>query len=219
MYNSHLSLIAFISFMLFILCSCGPSKENATSVDKELKSIEEVPGSPDIVKVQTPSSPTSLIDPESMDQKLLTTLIQEAINKERIANGKKILVTDDHLTAAAQNQNEIQSLMGVLNPNEEASEQETILKRVNYYGGDYTIVGENVQYYAFLVQMLEGKITLLPPDYNKAATDIVENWLKSPQHKENLLDEQYSNFGTSVAWNGETKALFVTQVYGGYSGR
>ena len=103
----------------------------------------------------------------------------------------------------------------MLNHNQEKTEKGTVLKRVNFYEAEYKTVGENVQFYGFQVQLLEGKITILEPNYKKAATDIVANWINSQEHYNNLINSNFTNFGTAVGWNEESRALYATQVFGG----
>ena len=186
---------------------CGPSNQS-----QEANSIESV-SIPENKAVN--ASPTEEIDPENLDVVLLVRLIEEGLNNFRSEEGIPVLERDETLMKAAKEKNDYQTIIGIPNEHQSETSIRSVVDQINFYGGSFNLVGQNSQFYPFMIQRFEGQFTLLPPNYQKAAEDIVVKWKSSATHRENILNDSFTKVGTSVNWSDETNALFATQVFGG----
>ena len=80
-------------------------------------------------------------------------------------------------------------------------------QRMNFFGASFNGCGENIAYSEY-----DDSYT-----YLEIAKDIVEMWMNSPLHRENLLNPTYFEIGCGVAvkkmpyWN----RVYATQDFGG----
>ena len=161
-----------------------------------------------------PATPESQIEVANLDADLLVRLIEEGINREREANGLALLQRDDILMKAAKERNDYQNLTGVQTERMKQTSTRLNTDKINYYGSQFTVVGENTMFHTFSIQRFEGKFSIVTPDYQTAANDIVSKWVKNEEDLVNIHSSIFTNWGTSVAWNEDYNALFATQLFG-----
>ncbi len=157
----------------------------------------------------------SKIDYSNIDKYYLISLIEERLNNQRMSKGLRRLYQRRNLKDAAQDQNDYVNHLSSLTHIQDDAKKSTVRDRVSHHGGRYMKVGENIQYYGFLNNDVNGEVFIFPPDYSEAADDIIKVWNESPGHYKNMMDKDFSSVGTALDWNAELKAIFVTQVYGG----
>ncbi len=184
------------------------------SFDEPIRKIEESK----VVKASTPEKIVSIhdkIDVQNINHPTLIGLVEEGINQIRKEKGLSILGNRRNLKDAATIQNDYCIRESVLSHSQEDIRYGRIRDRIANFGGRYSTIGENIQYYGFLNNEINGEVFLFPPDYQEAAKDIVKAWVDSPGHYENIVNNDFKSFGTAVGWNDQLHAIFVTQVYGG----
>lgn len=175
-----------------------------------------------------PTSPTSspyTIEPEkatakinitTFDFTLLTHLVHGGINEVRKRKGATALAIDPILTQAAVDQNNYQMRTNQLSHYQDNPLKRTVRERVDGFGGQFRMVGENVQFKGFPVRTWStgNEREIITPSYVDAAADLIKNWVSSPGHYKNLINPKYRFVGTAVGWNPDNSAVFSTQVFG-----
>jgi len=167
--------------------------------------------------VNTTSSTTlaSIFDPNLFDRNFLIIEIERGINEIRSRDRIRPLLPRRNLRDAAELQNDYCITIRSLTHTHEAVRYRTVRDRVVQFGGRYRSVGENVQYYGLMNSTISGEKFIRPTSYQQVVEGVVDNWVKSPGHYENMMKEDFSYVGTAIGWDDELTAVFVTQVYGG----
>jgi uncharacterized protein YkwD len=216
--------IALVTFSILFSCQEEPKEESQvtkkevvkkSSPNAETKKIEE----PMVKKSTNPSSSTagskSKIDYKNVNLTLLENLIHEEINKARKANGASQLINDFTLRKAAVDQNNYCVRNTDLSHTQSSPGKRTIKDRVQYYGKGYSMMAENLIYEGFTVRRTNGKISdIIAPTYRELAKTMVVNWMKSPGHRQNIVEKELKRVGTAVAYNPSNYAVYATQVFG-----
>jgi uncharacterized protein YkwD len=141
--------------------------------------------------------------------------IYESINVERRANDREPLVWDDTLGSVARTHSEDMANRGYfkhVNP-----EGQTPMKRLEQAGyNKCRVVGENIfQNNLYSHVITERKRTTY--DWNsmeKIAATTIKGWTDSPDHRQNILQGNYTRSGVGVAIAGDDK-VYITQVFCG----
>lgn len=201
-----LSSFVFFGSLLGIACLQPSQAPDAAN--------EEKPAT----EVVTPNiDANSLISPATFDEDLLTKLVLDGINELRRKKGAKPLLPDVLLAKAANDQNEYVTNKGKLMHEQSNPEKRDVSKRIDYYGGSYDMVGENLQLYGFMVITKNGKkYSVEYTSYKEAAKGMVENWVTSKPHYENLVRKEFTLAGTSIGFNKDKTGFYSTQVYASF---
>lgn len=209
---------------LTFLNSC---KLDSTANEEKVKT-EIAPPKKKVEKKVTPKEPVNSapirinestanqkIDYKRVNISLMEALVHEEINKARNANGRGSLQNDRILRKAAEDQNNYCLRNTDLTHYQTTPGKETIKDRVQYYGTGYTIMAENLIYEGFTVRRTNGVISdILTPTYRQLAKTLVVNWMNSPSHRDNILENELKRVGTAAAYNPKNYAVYVTQVFG-----
>lgn len=188
--------------------------EDAQSDKRE----RDVPAILDREVVRGSASKTHLatnFDPKQIDETFLITEIENGINTLRKEAGRGKLYPRRNLREAAILQNDFCAEQSALTHDHPDPKFNRVRERVIHFGGRYSIVGENLQYYGLLNRELDGEIFIKPTHYKEVVAGVIDNWVNSEGHYKNFMDEDFKFFGTAIRWNDELTAVFVTQVYGG----
>lgn len=163
-----------------------------------------------------PAKATAKIIIETFDFALLENLVHYGINEIRKGKGVEALTIESTLTKAAIDHNNYQIQTDTLTHYQENPLKKTVRERVDSFGGNFRVVGENVQFKGFPVRTWStgNEKEIITPTYVVAAEDLIKNWVNSPGHYKNLINPKYKFVGTAVGWNPETSAVFSTQVFG-----
>jgi uncharacterized protein YkwD len=126
------------------------------------------------------------------DVPMAVTVINK-VNLERVDAGCGALKIDDMLTAAARKHSEDMALARFVG--HVGSNGSTVGKRANANGYYFILVGENIS------------------DGDASAEEIVDAWMASARHRENILNCRYEDTGVWVAPGRNGKGLYWTQVF------
>jgi putative thioredoxin len=154
------------------------------------------------------------IDVRFLDRDLLSQLILMGVNEVRSRYGVSRLMPERILTAAAVDHNLYQVRNDLLTHHQNNPAKHSVQDRVKSFGGRYNLLAENVQYKAFPIRTWNGRKEWITGSYVDVANEIVNNWVKSPGHFNNIIAKDYKSAGTAVGWNPENNAIFATQVFG-----
>ncbi|OWY23915.1 CAP domain-containing protein [Sphingobacteriales bacterium UPWRP_1] len=155
----------------------------------------------------------SIIDPKNFDELLLAKLLLEQINQLRNKKGAKPLNPDELLAKAANEQNNYITAKSKLSHEQTNAQMRDVQKRVAYFGGDYDMVGENLQLFGFMVTTRGRNATIEYTTYEQAAEGMLQNWERSKPHYENLVRKEFTRAGTAIGFNKDKTGFYATQVY------
>jgi len=161
-------------------------------------------------------SKSDSIDISNFDSKKLEDIVFEKVNKLRIKKGKQALLKNDILKKAAQNQADYLLSKRKLTHNQRNRSRRTPMKRVNFYQGDFSIVGENIASTHVLkrVSSPKSRRIVVLKTYEELGEFLFQLWKNSKSHYENLLDNSYSYTGISFSINTNTNRVCSVQVFG-----
>lgn len=165
---------------------------------------------------------TLTIFPAEADLSVLEAKVFKLVNAERIKAGLRPLKKDIKLASIAKKHSEDMAKhdytshvnLAGLDPSDraEAAGYNIVIKKKE---GSRTItrrgVGENIyERQAFTV---EGDvIEYYIEDYDKIANIAVESWMKSPGHRKNIMNPDYTLSGVGISL-GDKKKIRITQVF------
>lgn len=182
----------------------------------EMDSDEKDPHTP----THSPYNPssTSANDPinfKKFNEGLMIQLVNELINEVRKSQGAGALGKNRVLRSAAKDHNNYQIKHDILTHDQKDPRKRTVKNRVDSFGGKFRTVGENVQYQGMQVIQRNNRIEVISETYIQMAQKLVENWVKSPGHYQNMINPKFTLEGTAIGWNPENSSVFATQVFGG----
>lgn len=144
--------------------------------------------------------------------------IHELVNAERVKNGLKPFKYSGKLSAIARAHSRDMASRNYtshitpegLNPSDRAKKAgyNIIKKKKNGYR---TGVGENI-HESWAEKEVNGKAMPYLPGADDAAKKAVDGWMKSPGHRENILNPDYTLAGIGVAVSKD-KRIKITQVF------
>lgn len=163
------------------------------------------------------------IQPNHFNQSLLETMVADGINQIRSQYGMMPLSQDKVLRKAAKEQNNYVKRLGKLTHQQTSAYKRSFSDRIDYYGGNqFSKSAENLQYKGFVVRTYvnnnQETKRILYPTYAQAAEELVQAWLQSNGHRDNILSERYQYVGTAVSFDAQYRGFYATQVYGGLRG-
>lgn len=160
---------------------------------------------------QNKYSKNDVIDVYNIDLELFEKCVLEETNKLRQSNGLNYLHEDVLLKKAAllhSSQMNRYSFFNHTNPRER--EIATVDKRLQYYNYPYESYAENILYAAIEKNK--------PPTYIELANYAVKLLYKSKEHRNNILNKQYSDIGIGVVLSKKYDAnyayFYLTQDFG-----
>jgi uncharacterized protein YkwD len=147
----------------------------------------------------------------------LENLIHNSINVERQAKERAPLTVDDTLSSLARAHSEDMAKRGYLkhvNP-----EGLTPMKRLEQAGyNTCRLVGENIYQNNLYSRVITEK-RRTTYDWNsmeKIAASTVKSWMERPDHRQSILDANYTRDGVGVAIAADDK-VYITQLFCGES--
>lgn len=151
---------------------------------------------------------SSTVDLATLDEQLLEQLILQKINAHRATKDLSTLHTDQILAKAAQNQSDFQAKIKRLNHFQPNKIMANPARRVFFYEGNHSTVGENCAF----VPLLDNAT------YETLAEQFYQGWLNSPPHYKNMITPDYALSGVRFkadTIDGGKIRLFGTHVFGG----
>jgi uncharacterized protein YkwD len=203
--------------LLMLFSSCASDKTEKTDdvqVNKEMERSKTRITKTENSGIKS-TMRTALIDPQNINFILISSLVHEEVNRVRISNNLQELKENIILNKAANDQNNYVNKLGDLSHTQQSGSKQTLTDRIQYYGGGFQAMAENLIYEGFIIRTINGtRQEIITPSYEEMARKMVVNWMNSPGHRKNLLGPKYDRVGTAVAYNNELKAVFATQVFG-----
>lgn len=151
-----------------------------------------------------------------INQEKLNQLILEDLNiirkKEKVAP----LKVDAQLkNAALDHSNYLLRKRKLTHKQHFTSKKKTPKNRVDFYGGGYEFVGENIQFFDMKTPVkLQGDKEALPMGtYERIAKQLVENWKNSKAHYKNIIHPYYTNTYTTISVD-KNRNLYACQLFG-----
>lgn len=136
-------------------------------------------------------------------QKLYELEIEKQVNEFRAKYKKNNLNADECLQKAAKMHADYLITEKVLSHFQKNKDLKTPIDRVNKFNCKYEIILENVAYFEFNDF----------PNAKDGAKNLVDLWIKSKGHKDNMINKFVNQFGTSVAIDWDKKKVIAVQVF------
>ena len=124
----------------------------------------------------------------------MAVTVFDRVNLERAGAGCSDLKTNDLLMKAARKHSEDMALANFIG--HVGSDGSTVGKRANANGYYFIFVGENIS------------------DGEASAKEIVDAWMHSTRHRENILNCRYEDTGIWVTPGRSGRGLYWVQVFG-----
>jgi len=149
------------------------------------------------------------IVPEKIDYKLLNAAIFFETNRQRALNGLPVFKHNKLLENSAQGHSQDMVTYNFFSHTSTVPGKCNPIDRTKREGISETYIGENVQYTYMLklngapyyspsqvgcFKRLSGEIIFMHT-YRTLAIEIVNNWMNSPGHRENILNSNYTHIG------------------------
>lgn len=188
-----------LSLLLTFLAAAGCTTTPPASEDHSAQSVASVPPAP----------------PSSLSIAAIERAVFEAANEARQRQGLSALGSDAALAQIARKHSARMAMAGFFAHRDDLGQQPA--DRAQADGYDYRRFGENL----FKGALWDTRTTRRSPlgevsvaySWHTPATladEVVEGWLMSPSHRENLLSPDYARMGIGVATDDESE-VFVTQ--------
>ena len=179
------------------------------------------------------------LNPTSLDRALLEETLIHFTNRVRKENRLVILRPDTLLTTTARKHSKEMAGMNYFSHQSPVAGNRTMEQRFENSGIALrdVVLGENIGVDYFLDiagkpyyrEYVNGKLTCINArteepipfqTYESFARQMVDNWMKSPGHRENILNRAFDRIGLGVAPGNyqEFPAVYVTQNFLGSSG-
>ena len=160
-----------------------------------------------------------------VNTKFLEHLVKEKIDSVRKDHNLPALINDSTLYVAALDHADYMNRTNQLTHYEyDIPDKQTPQLRVKYHGGvQFMGVGENVLFdYGFRpVKDKQTGLSHVNSTYDELAYDMVNMWVHSPGHYQNIITPGYQMTGVAVSYNPESDKFYCAQVFGttpGYVG-
>jgi len=151
-------------------------------------------------------------EPEQVDSDEIAAEIHDKINDERIASGVGRLRSEDRISAAAESHSEWMAEND--NLTHVTPDGQTHTDRLSDHGIGCTYSSENVAMNYIGVTVYTDNQTEYYTNETAVAQGIVNQWMNSKGHRENILDSTFSAVGTGVGVTENTDediVIYATQ--------
>lgn len=156
--------------------------------------------------------------PKQPDWKAVETEFYRLLNELRTRKRLAALTPNDPLLdSAAFDQARYMHKRHVVTHSQNGRKKSTPLKRVQYYGGSFTIVGENciMIYIDTPMNTKKNGQPITVSSEKEIASALFAGWKGSPKHYKNMLTKEYQLAGLGFAYDETTKQFYCAQVFGG----
>jgi uncharacterized protein YkwD len=172
-----------------------------------------------------------LIDPAAIDYKLLQAAIFHETNRMRAANGLDALRYSEALEHAAEDHTHDMAELNFFSHRSKVKGKERITDRLKLVGLVNVAAAENIAI-SFLLNIKEDQSYFTPSQnggyfsltwkgtpipnktYQQAARTIVDQWMKSPGHRQNILNPKYLYLGCGASLKTPDGSDDVPMFYG-----
>lgn len=150
-----------------------------------------------------------------IEESTLNLFIQKELNEFRKKAKVEAVTTESALTFAAEDHAAYMLKKQKLTHKQNKRIKKTPKNRVDYYGQQFNLVGENVQLTNLnLNSTIDNKKAPLLNSYEKLAENLVLAWRNSPPHYRNMINPNFKTTYTSIAV-GENGEVYACQLFGG----
>ena len=157
------------------------------------------------------------INGNELDSDKLEKLILTKVNNLRKSKNLNILEYNPILGKAAQNHAIYLNDIGKLSHNQKVRKKRTPMERTDFYGGNFSFVGENVAY-TYLNESVVGvknkRNAQVLDSYEKTAQYLFDLWKYSKDHYVNLVDKDFTISNIRFSYNPKTKRIYAVHVFG-----
>lgn len=162
---------------------------------------------------------TDKINPKAFNHKLFEQTLQTKINDYRIQNKLRPLVANNMIYKVAQDHSEFLKNKAEITHDQPIAGKQTVQNRLEYYlkVKKYE-VGENIAR-TFVLKptynyQKDGTTKLSTAQtYEEAATYMLNAWLQSEFHRNNILNANYQLSGLASYYNPVNQSLTAVQVF------
>ena len=160
-------------------------------------------------------SQTKLTNKDNLNLDSLNHYITREVNELRKKAKVNLIAVDSKLQPAAHDHAMYMSDNEKMTHFQKSKIKKTPKNRVDFYGGQFAVVGENVQVNNFetLKKKGKGKSSEIET-YEELAEKLVLAWKNSPPHYENLIHPDFKTTYTDVSI-GENGQIYACQLFGG----
>lgn len=162
----------------------------------------------------TAQTENSKIKTDSLNVSFLEALIKTRIDSVRKVNKVQPLVSNDTLDKAANDQATYMMKKKNLTHLQDNANKKDVDDRIKYYGMENSAVGENIAFtYIYTPIAKNKKSTYINTTYKETANDIVNLWVNSEGHFENMTDSNYYYTAVAVSYDKKLKRIYAVQVF------
>ena len=157
------------------------------------------------------------IDVNKLDQDRLENLILNKINKLRISKKKPILQKNAILGMAATDQALFLKKKNKLVHIQNSRKKHTPMDRTEFYGGNFSYVGENIAYtylYERVKEARNQRSSVVLKSYEATAEYFFQLWKNSRTHYKNMIDKDFNLSKIRFSFNPKTNRIYGVQVFG-----
>lgn len=159
-------------------------------------------------------SAQDIVRASDFDEAFLTELVKQKIDDLRKKRRLPALQTNDALVAAAKHHADYLERSNLMSHSELNLRYRTPQNRAEKFGFRNPFVGENIaQSYITFGSSFGGRA--IADTYDDVANDLVDLWVHSPGHHQNLLRSSYVTTGVAVAVDFQSGKIYAVQVFGG----
>lgn len=152
----------------------------------------------------------------SSELKIVESLIHQKIDSLRAKKKITSLSKNKFLTKAALIHADWMAEKGKFSHIQNKAKTKTPQKRVAFIGGDDSLIGENIAYTLFNIEMTNKKGKFyINQSYEAIANDLVQMWRQSKGHYKNIITKDYKTTGIALAVDFEKNKIYAVQVFGG----
>lgn len=150
------------------------------------------------------------------EESLLKSVLLDSLNERRSNQYLPLLELDEILEASAFVQAEYIAKQEKFNHQQENSKFKTLMDRVNYYGGRYAGLGENI----FSIQTAgeknrrRSRSDIELRSYEEVTLSILKAWEDDEESFKNIYDPDFLQIGISVLFDSVNHELALVSVFG-----
>jgi uncharacterized protein YkwD len=156
------------------------------------------------------------IDADHFDANLMEYFVKIKIDSVRMAHGLSALQNDSLLYLAALDQARYQKGKKELTHFQSGSRKKTLKDRLEYYKFPFTAAAENLARGYVLVPIYASNSkskTIVVKTYEQAAFQMVDGWVHSKGHYQNIITPGYRYTGVAIVYDQVKKEVNGAQVF------
>ena len=198
----------------------GFSKEAASDASTAIS--EDINSSPDVQEASRATNPQKYAGGSPLNRGEIEKWVIELTNEERISAGLQPLRHDVAISDIARSHSENMARLGLMSHDIGGRDPTDRAMTAGYncraYRGDGSYsygLSENVAEHPRVTQWMGLGMSYRPVDYDRdaeeAARGLVQGWMSSPGHRENILDRDSRRIGVGIAIQEEPEYGYVSE--------